>query len=286
MARTPKSSPRPRRSAAAAAAAEPTPKGKGKGKAGKLTVTATAAKAVAAEQGLPTGRPIRVYADGIYDLFHYGHMRQLEQCKKLFPNVHLLVGVVNDELTHKYKGRTVMTEEERYETVAHCKWVDEVVKDAPWCVDAAFLKDHEIDFVAHDDLPYPDTSGSGEDGDAYSWVKKIGKFRATKRTNGISTSDLILRLVKDYNEYVMRNLQRGYTRRDMNVSLLREKRLRLRGKLRQIETKVREQRLFAKVSQFVDAARDLHTYADSYVERFWSAVRNTVRGRGRATRAS
>jgi hypothetical protein len=64
-----------------------------------------------------------------------------------------MVGVVNDALTHKFKGKTVMNQEERYESVAHCKWVDEVVRDAPWVVDAAFIDKMNIDFIAHDDLP-------------------------------------------------------------------------------------------------------------------------------------
>lgn len=189
--------------------------------------------------GPPTDRPVRVYADGIYDLFHFGHARSLEQAKKSFPNTYLLVGCCSDEITHKFKGKTVMTEDERYESLRHCKWVDEVIPDAPWVINQEFLDKHKIDYVAHDALPYADASGAGKD--VYEFVKAVGRFKETQRTDGISTSDIIMRIVKDYNQYVMRNLARGYTRKELNLSYVKEKRLRVNMRLKKLHEKVKEQ---------------------------------------------
>lgn len=189
---------------------------------------------------LPPDRPVRVYADGIYDLFHFGHARSLEQAKKSFPNSYLLVGCCNDEITHQFKGKTVMNEEERYESLRHCKWVDEVIPDAPWVVTQEFLDKHDIDYVAHDSLPYADASGAGND--VYEFVKSVGRFKETKRTEGISTSDIIMRIVKDYNQYVIRNLDRGYSRKELGVSYVKEKRLRVNMRLKKLQEKVKEQR--------------------------------------------
>ncbi|CDY65454.1 BnaC03g71920D [Brassica napus] len=229
----------------------------------------------------PTDRPVRVYADGIYDLFHFGHARSLEQAKKSFPNTYLLVGCCNDETTHKYKGRTVMTAEERYESLRHCKWVDEVIPDAPWVINQEFLDNNRIDYVAHDSLPYADTSGAGKD--VYEFVKKVGRFKETMRTEGISTSDIIMRIVKDYNQYVMRNLDRGYSREDLG-----EKRLRVNMRLKKLQERVKEQQ--EKVGEKIQTVKMLRNEwvenADRWVAGFLEIFEEGCHKMGTAIRDS
>ena len=52
----------------------------------------------------------------------------------------------------------------------HCRWVDQVVPDAPWIIDGEFMDKYQIDYVAHDEDPYV----SGNHDDVYGYVKSIG----------------------------------------------------------------------------------------------------------------
>ncbi|WVF66650.1 hypothetical protein IAT40_001391 [Kwoniella sp. CBS 6097] len=144
----------------------------------------------------PEGKVVRVYADGVYDMFHFGHALQLRQAKLSFPRVHLLVGVCSDELCASHKSAPAMTHAERCEAVRHCRWVDEVVPDAPWVVDQAFLDRYNIDYIAHDEEVYP----SKDHEDVYAFAKKNGRFVPTRRTPAISTSDLLERIVRGYRD--------------------------------------------------------------------------------------
>ena len=56
-------------------------------------------------------------------------------------------------------GRTVCTDEERYEALRHCRYVDVILPSAPWGYSEEFFDEHKIDFIAHDDEPY--TIGGG-----------------------------------------------------------------------------------------------------------------------------
>ncbi|OLY80276.1 Choline-phosphate cytidylyltransferase B [Smittium mucronatum] len=210
-------------------------------------------------------RPVRMYCDGIYDLFHYGHARAIEQAKKSLPNVYLLVGVCNDFDTNSKKGKTVMQEEERYESMRHCRWVDEVIRDAPWVITQEFIDKHQIDYVCHDDLPY----ASADSDDVYEFVKKQGKFWPTQRTDNISTSDLITRIVRDYDKYLRRNLERGLTPKELNISFFKEQELVLQkhveGLRNHIKKSVRSTR-----SDLQTEINDLKTELASVIS-FWES---------------
>lgn len=66
------------------------------------------------------------YTQGVYDMFHIGHLNILNHAKELCE--YLVVGINSDTLVQSYKHKTpVICEEERMEIVRNIKAVDEVV---------------------------------------------------------------------------------------------------------------------------------------------------------------
>jgi len=139
-------------------------------------------------------RPVVVYMDGCFDTMHYGHANALRQARACGDK--LLVGVVNDAEIRRCKGPPVCDERERVEMVEACKWVDGVITDVPYEVTDAFTDElfakYDVDFVVHGDDPCLAPDGS----DAYAYPKRIGKYREIKRTEGVSTTDIVGRLLR------------------------------------------------------------------------------------------
>ena len=128
----------------------------------------------------------RVYVDMVADLFHYGHVEFLRKARAL--GDYLLAGVHPDDVLVTYKRPPILTMEERAASVAGCRYVDEVLPDAPLRVTRDWIERHAIDVVVHGD----DFSDE-QLGDFYKVPIDMGIFRTVPYTRGISTSEIVRR---------------------------------------------------------------------------------------------
>lgn len=138
-------------------------------------------------------REIRIFMDGAFDMQHYGHMNAFRLARSL--GTHLIVGVNSDESITRCKGAPLMTNEERLTMVKTCKFVDEVVEDCPYVMSPEYLewviKEYKVDYVVHGSDPCFTLDGQ----DVYASAKAAGKFRTIPRTEGVSTSDILGRIL-------------------------------------------------------------------------------------------
>ncbi|KAJ6660389.1 hypothetical protein lerEdw1_017812 [Lerista edwardsae] len=166
-------------------------------------------------------QPVRVWCDGCYDMVHYGHSNQLRQARVM--GDYLIVGVHTDEEISKHKGPPVFTQEERYKMVKAIKWVDEIVPGAPYVTTLETLDQYNCDFCVHGN----DITLTVDGKDTYEEVKNAKRYRdilravsrckredavdnccqslcltlslsscrECKRTQGVSTTDLVGRML-------------------------------------------------------------------------------------------
>ncbi len=129
---------------------------------------------------------VRVYVDMVADLFHYGHVELLRQARAL--GDYLLVGIHADDAVLAHKRKTILTMEERVACLAGCRYVDEVLPNAPWVTDRDWIAKHNINLVVHgSDYSQEDLNKT------YAAAIEMGILRTVTYTPGISTTDIIQR---------------------------------------------------------------------------------------------
>ena len=86
-----------------------------------------------------------VYAQGVFDLFHSGHVDFLEKCKTSVENGFLMVGILSDEEVHRVYGSYPVTNTyERVLALLSCKFVDQVKIGVPYEITADFVEDLKV----------------------------------------------------------------------------------------------------------------------------------------------
>ncbi|SBT40011.1 ethanolamine-phosphate cytidylyltransferase, putative (ECT) [Plasmodium ovale wallikeri] len=136
-----------------------------------------------------------VYVDGSFDIFHIGHLKILENAKKL--GDYLLVGMHSDEVVRKMKGKyfPVVSLLERTLNVLAMRVVDDVVIGAPWVITESFIKRFHIDVVVRGTIV--DYTYSNYEVDPYAVPKKLNIYRELSSESGITTFEIIERIEKN-----------------------------------------------------------------------------------------
>jgi len=133
--------------------------------------------------------PTRGYIDGCFDIMHSGHYNAIRQAKCICNT--LVVGIHSDAEIEENKALPVMKECERYALLEHIKWIDEILQDVPYSPELATLERARADFCIHgDDMPV-----NSQGVCAYDEMRLAGRLRIVKRTEGVSTTDMIGRLL-------------------------------------------------------------------------------------------
>lgn len=130
----------------------------------------------------------RVLVSGCFDLFHPGHALIIKRARKYGD---VVVSVVCDESATQWKNQPVMTTSERVAMVEQSGLAVDVVV-GNYDVPQEFLEKHKIDLCVHG------TDNKCEK--LYAWAHEQHMMRFLPYTDGISTSDIVKRIIDRHTE--------------------------------------------------------------------------------------
>ena len=91
---------------------------------------------------------ITVLVEGVWDLFHQGHVELLKRVHDIYDRV--VVGIASDDLVRSYKRDPIIPYDDRVKMLEACKYVDEIYHNAP-CLNITekALDECDADYVLH-----------------------------------------------------------------------------------------------------------------------------------------
>ena len=130
-----------------------------------------------------------IFCDGVFDLFHEGHLKHLKKIKKYFKTpIHLIVGLINDKTAEQYKRTPIFNETDRKKILLSCKYVDNVVLMDTLIIDENFINKYNIDFIFH---AFSNKNDSIKQGKFYEIPRNLNKFIEIEYNKGISTTAIL-----------------------------------------------------------------------------------------------
>jgi len=128
------------------------------------------------------------YVEGVFDLFHKGHLRLLKRANKIFDKV--LAAVTPDDIVKTYKDKLpVIPFEDRKEMLESCKYIDEVITGSPTLIPTInWMEENGIDYIV---------AGRSKESPIDKWYSEIineERLLLLDETPDYHTADLIKKI--------------------------------------------------------------------------------------------
>ena len=148
---------------------------------------------------------MKIFCDGVFDLFHIGHVNHFKKIKKLYPESYLLVGVLNDKVTTNYKRKPIFNEKKRKDFVDSCKYVDETTLDYPIIITEEFMNKNSIDLIVH---AFSDDSDFEKQHIYFKYAIDSNKFLKIDYDKSISSTKIFKKMNSKENNSDKKNLDK------------------------------------------------------------------------------
>jgi cytidyltransferase-like protein len=128
--------------------------------------------------------------DGVFDLFHVGHVHAIQQCAQLGDTV--IIGMVSDTDATSYKRAPIISQQDRIAVVESIKCVHQVICPCPLIVTLDFIQQYNIDLVVHG---FANTNDLQKQLEFFRIPQEMNIFQQIDYYDKLSTTDIIQKIL-------------------------------------------------------------------------------------------